>query len=253
MSKSGLPVNWPDLSVSKTAPRTLLRLRGLPACPRRPSPHRQLAGASGVGLRRRPAGLAGRRPPLLRLPRLEGCPPATETAGTRGGGISARSHRRASRLARGVTSGPLTSHAPAASGSPPQSTLQPGAGDPVASRLTTYSPTPFGWGNGEQAVKCPESFLGGVLNYVGGPCTAFFPYKVGRPLRPVLHFKRTWSKFAQFHVTVHSLPPSRPHPGSSRVSTVRLVGASPVLGLGRRTRAQRRRASRGAGVANWRV
>jgi hypothetical protein len=39
--------------------------------PRRPSPHRQLAGAPG-GPRRRPAGLAGRLPPPLRPPRLEG-------------------------------------------------------------------------------------------------------------------------------------------------------------------------------------
>ena len=79
----------------------------------------------------------------------------------------------------------------------------------------TYSPTPFGWGNGEQALKCTKTFPGGALNYASGPCTTFFPYKVGRPLRPVTHFKRTWSKFAHFHVTAHSIPQFRPHRGRS--------------------------------------
>ena len=79
----------------------------------------------------------------------------------------------------------------------------------------TYSPTPFGWGNGEQALKCTKRFPGGALNYVSGPCTIFFPYKVGRPLRPVTHFKRTWSKSAHFHVTAHSIPRCRPHRGRS--------------------------------------
>jgi hypothetical protein len=79
----------------------------------------------------------------------------------------------------------------------------------------TYSPTPFGWGNGEQALKSPENFPGGALNYVSGPCTIFFPYKVGHLLRPVTHFKRTWSKFTHFHVTTHSIPQFRPHHGCS--------------------------------------
>jgi hypothetical protein len=79
----------------------------------------------------------------------------------------------------------------------------------------TYSPTPFGWGNGEQALKSPENFPGGALNYVSGPCTIFFPYKVGHLLRPVTHFKRTWSKFTHSHVTTHSIPRFRPHHGCS--------------------------------------
>jgi len=74
----------------------------------------------------------------------------------------------------------------------------------------TYSPTPFGWGNGEQALKSPKDFPGGALNYVSGPCTIFFPYKVGHLLRPVTPFKRTWSKFPHFHVTTHSTPQPRP-------------------------------------------
>ena len=79
----------------------------------------------------------------------------------------------------------------------------------------TYSPTPFGWGTGEQALKSPENFPGGALNYVSGPCTIFFPYKVGHLLRPVTHFKRTWSKFTHSHVTTHSIPQFRPHHGCS--------------------------------------
>jgi hypothetical protein len=54
----------------------------------------------------------------------------------------------------------------------------------VASRLTIYSPTPVGWGNAEQALKCPEKFRGGALNYVSGPCTIFSPYQVGHPFGP---------------------------------------------------------------------
>jgi hypothetical protein len=179
--------------------------------PRRPSPHRQLAGAPGalaaapqgwLAGSHRPSGHRGSRV-ARRAPRPR--PPA------RGEGTPARSHRRASRLARGVTSGLPTSHAPAASGPPPQSALQPGAVGPVASRLTIYSPTPFGWGNGEQALKSPEDFPGGAPNYVSGLCATFFPYKVGHLLRPVTHFKRTWSKFAHFHVTAYSIPQFRPH------------------------------------------
>lgn len=74
----------------------------------------------------------------------------------------------------------------------------------------TYSPTPFGWGNGEQALKSPEDFPGGALNYVSGLCATFFPYKVGHLLRPVTHFKRTWSKFTHFHVAAYSIPQFRP-------------------------------------------
>ncbi|OKP02082.1 hypothetical protein PENSUB_7189 [Penicillium subrubescens] len=84
----------------------------------------------------RPSGRRG-----LRVVRRAPRPPA------QGERTPARFHRRASRLAHGVTSGLPTSRAPAASGPPPQSTLQPGAVGPVASRLTIYSPTPFGWGN----------------------------------------------------------------------------------------------------------
>jgi hypothetical protein len=183
--------------------------------PRRPSPHRQLAGAPGalaaapqgwLAGSHRPSGHRGSRV-ARRAPRPR--PPA------RGEGTPARSHRRASRLARGVTSGLPTSHAPAASGPPPQLALQPGAVGPVASRLTIYSPTPFGWGNGEQALKSPEDFPGGALNYVSGLCATFFPYKVGHLLRPVTHFKRTWSKFAHFHVAAYSIPQFRPHRGRS--------------------------------------
>jgi hypothetical protein len=150
--------------------------------PRRPSPHRQLAGAPGA---------SGASPP----PRRAGWPASHRPSGRRGSrvvrraprppaqgeGTPARFHRRASRLARGVTSGLPTSHAPAASGPPPQSTLQPGAVGPVASRLTIYSPTPIGWGNGEQALKCPKDFPGGALNYVSGPCRFFFPIQSGPP------------------------------------------------------------------------
>jgi hypothetical protein len=60
-----------------------------------------------------------------------GGPPA------RGQGTTpARGRRRASRLARGVTSGPPTAHAPAAPGPPPRSTPQPGAAGLVA--VTSY-------------------------------------------------------------------------------------------------------------------
>jgi hypothetical protein len=57
----------------------------------------------------------------------------------------------------------------------------------------------------------PKSFPGGALNYVSGPCRFFVPYKVGHLLSPETHFKRTWSKFAHFHVTWPPIPQPRPH------------------------------------------
>ena len=97
------------------------------ARPPRPSLHRQLAGALGglaaapqdwLAGSHRPSGRRGSRV-ARRAPRPT--PPA------RGEGTPARSHRRASRLARGVTSGLPTSHVPAASGPPPRS-VDPPAG-----------------------------------------------------------------------------------------------------------------------------
>ena len=163
------------------------------------------------GPRRRPAGLAGRLPTA---------PPA---AAARGSSAAHRDRRHKGRGPQHAStvgppawpvaspSGPPASHAPAASGPPPQSTLQPGAVGPVASRLTIYSPTPVGWGNGEQALMCPKRVPGGALNYVSGPCRVFVPYKVGRLLSPETQFKRTWSRFAQFHVTWPPIPQPRPH------------------------------------------
>jgi hypothetical protein len=148
--------------------------------PRRPPLNRQLAGC--------PSGLADRHPTAPPPPRLEGrC--RTPSTPPRGEGTPARSRHRASRLARAVTSDRPIAPSPAAYGAPPQSTSQPGAAGPVASRLTIYSPTPVGWGNGQQALKSPKNLPGDTLNYVTDPCTIVFPYKVGHPLSPVTQFK----------------------------------------------------------------
>ena len=71
----------------------------------------------------------------------------------------------------------------------------------MASRLSIYSPTPLGWENGGQPLKCTESFPGDPLNYASGPCMIFSPYKVGHPFSPEVYIERTWSKYGPFHVT----------------------------------------------------
>lgn len=113
-------------------------------------------------------------------------------------GTPGRSRRRAFRLARGITPGHPTARSPATPGPPPQSTSQPGAAGPVASRLTIYSPPPFGWGNARQALKCTKTFPGALLNYVSGPCTGFFPYKVGHLFGPETPFKGLGGNSADF-------------------------------------------------------
>jgi hypothetical protein len=142
----------------------------------------------GRGLAARPSGLAARHPPLHRRPGWRAAA-AHRARRDEGKGTPARSRHRASRLARAVTSDRPIAPSPAAHGAPPQSTSQPGAAGPVASRLTIYSPTPIGWGNGQQALKCTKDFPGDAVNYVRGPCTIFFPYKVGHPVSPVTQFK----------------------------------------------------------------
>jgi hypothetical protein len=182
------------------APRNTSPSTGEPSRPRRrapllsslrphPPPNRQLAGCPpGRGLAPHPSGLADRHPTAPPPPRLEGrC--RTPSTPPRGEGTPARSRHRASRLARAVTSDRPIAPSPAAHDAPPQSTSQPGAAGPVASRLTIYSPTPVGGGNGQQALKSPKSFPGDALNYVSDPCTIFFPYKVGHPVSPVTQFK----------------------------------------------------------------
>ena len=168
-----------------------------------------------------PPGPRGpRRRPVGRTSRLPTAPPAAAARGSSAAHreIAGPRARDASTLppwglplGPGVTSSFPTSPAPTASGPPPQSTLQPGALGPMTSCLTIYSPTSLGWGNGEQALKCPKNFPGGALNYVSGACTIFFPYKVGHLFGPETQFKRTWSKFDHFHVTTHSIRQRRPH------------------------------------------
>ncbi|KAJ5465358.1 hypothetical protein N7458_001044 [Penicillium daleae] len=154
---------------------------------RRPSP--------STGERRRPSVWAG-----WPAPTTPTAAAAERTAAARRGhrherrGTPGRSRRRAFRLARGITPGHPTPRSPATPGPPPQSTSQPGAAGPVASRLTIYSPTPFGWGNAQQALKCTEIFPGALLNY------------------------GTWWKFGRFHVTT-------PQPGPWPWPCVRPQGA----------------------------
>jgi hypothetical protein len=188
-STQHLAVDWRALPPTPTGTPPLLPAPPSARRPRRPPPNRQLAGCPrGRGLAARPSGLADRHPTAPPPPRLEGrC--RTPSTPPRGEGTPARSRHRASRLARAVTSDRPIAPSPAAHDAPPQSTSQPGAAGPVASRLTIYSPTPVGGGNGQQALKSPKSFPGDALNYVSDPCTMFFPYKVGHPVSPVTQFK----------------------------------------------------------------
>jgi hypothetical protein len=179
-------------------PRVYRRLASLPGravvvrlLPPRPSP--------STGERRRPSVWAGWPAPTTPPPpRLGGPQPRAEATGTSEGGRQDASRRRAFRLARGITPGHPTPRSPATPGPPPQSTSQPGAAGPVASRLTIYSPTPFGWGNAQQASKCTESFPGALLNYVSGPCTGFCPYKVGHLFGPETPFRGLGGNSADF-------------------------------------------------------
>ncbi|KAI2785604.1 hypothetical protein POX_u09935 [Penicillium oxalicum] len=117
-------------------------------------------------------------------------------------GDASRGHRHgitagAFRLAQSVPPGclpPGPTALPAVRDPPSWPTFQPGAAGPVASRLSTYSPTPFGGQKCQQALICTKVAGRDILHYGGGPSTAFFPYKVGHPPGPVTHFKRTWSK-----------------------------------------------------------
>jgi hypothetical protein len=151
--------------------------------------------------RRRPSGLADRLPPVPPPPRLEDGghaprPPA------RGEKAPTRYHRRASRLARGVTSGDLPAHSPAAPGSPPQITPQPDAAGPVASRLTTYSPTPFGRGFCQHAFKCPKkvSWGGPQLWKWSVQDFSFSHTKWATPLVPEWPVRGLGSKLANWRI-----------------------------------------------------
>ena len=151
----------------------------------------------------RPSGLPDRRRRPAAAP-AGGLPPLH-------GGRARRRRRRGNPRTRPPSDLPLgpgrhacLSHGPparyAAPDPPPQSTLQPGTAGPVASRLSMYSPTPLGWENGGQPLECIKNFPGDPLNYVSGPCTIFFPYKVGHRFGPEVDIERTWSKFGPFHV-----------------------------------------------------
>jgi len=105
----------------------------------------------------------------------------------------------------------------------------------------TYSPTPLGRENGGQPLKCTESFPGDPLNYVSGPCTIFFPYKVGHRFGPEGYIERTWSEFGPFHVTC---PPT--HCPPRQHARLAIAPASPVCPRGGpSTAGGRRRAQEG--------
>jgi len=103
----------------------------------------------------------------------------------------------------------------------------------------TYSPTPLGRENGGQPLKCTKRFPGDPLNYVSGPCTIFFPYKVGHRFGPEVDIERTWSKFGLFHVTC---PPT--HCPPRQRARLAIAPASPVCPPGA---FDGRRAQAGAG------
>ena len=205
---------WPPRPRDRLASQGSARGHAPPSSPPAPErpihlhPHRQLA--SGHAPQAPPVWAARRAPPPDRRPRLEG---------GRHGGRERRRERRGNPRTRppsGLPLGPgrhaCWSHCPparhAAPGPPPQSTFQPGTAGPVASRLSIYSPTPLGWENGGQSLRCTEDFPGDPLNYVSGPCTIFSPYKVGRLFGPEVYIERTWSKFGPF--TWSDLGVSRP-------------------------------------------
>jgi hypothetical protein len=127
----------------------------------------------------------------------------------------------------------------------------------VASRLTIYSPTPVGWGNAEQALKCPEKFRGGALNYspgkAGGPprtgqiwvcrkmayreLVRFGCVEKGRPARhpanwpgsgsrPPRPAERTGGRQRHRNPPAHPLP--RPSPSPSTGERPRRRDAGPV-------------------------
>src|SRR6478735_792935 len=102
----------PSTGESRRPPHATLSPPGH-APSRPPAPQGWLAGTH------RPSGRRGSRV-ARRAPR----PPA------RGEGTPARVHRRASRLARGVTSGLPASHAPAAAIDPPAGRRRPGGFSP---------------------------------------------------------------------------------------------------------------------------
>ena len=255
MPPSGL---WPP------RPRSRLASQGSAGghAPRRRSPA-ALAPPPATGQRPRPrrtahpgcpTGTAARPPP-----RLEGC---------RHGARARRRERRGNPRTRPPSGLPLSpgrhaclSHCPparyAAPDPPPQSTPQPGTAGPVASRLSIYSPAPLGRENGGQPLKCTKRFPGDPLNYVSGPCTIFFPYKVGHLLGPEVYIERTWSKFGPFHVTLppNPLPTPPARPPRHRPCAPRLPSGGPGRPVGA---GGRRRAQAGAGrppgpapTANW--
>ena len=175
-----------------------------PLAPTTPPPTRATGQPAGCHLPfTRPSGQAGERRP-------SGAPaPPRPVRGTTVGhalghrwGMPAGGHRHgitagAFRLAQSVPPGclpPGPTALPAVRDPPSWPTFQPGAAGPVASRLSTYSPTPFGGQKCQQALICTKVAGRDILHYGGGPSTAFFPYKVGHPPGPVTQFKGTWSK-----------------------------------------------------------
>ena len=186
------------------APTTISISIPPPLAPTTPPPTRATGQPAGCHLPfTRPSGQAGERRP-------SGAPaPPRPVRGTTVGhalghrwGMPAGGHRHgitagAFRLAQSVPPGclpPGPTALPAVRDPPSWPTFQPGAAGPVASRLSTYSPTPFGGQKCQQALICTKVAGRDILHYGGGPSTAFFPYKVGHPPGPVTHFKRTWSK-----------------------------------------------------------
>ena len=183
-----------------TAPRRPIRPRARHSPAALPPP-------PATGQRPRPPGTAH-----LGCPTGTTAPPPPRLEGYRHGGRERRHERRGNPRTRPPSGRPLgpgrhacLSHCPparyAAPGPPPQSTPRPGTAGPVASRLSIYSPTPLGGGNGGHPVKCTKSCPGGPLNHVGGPCTTFYPYKVGHRFGPKVYLERTWSPFGPSHAT----------------------------------------------------
>jgi hypothetical protein len=170
-----------------------------PGAPSTPTP-------PATGQRPRPPGTA-----RLGCPTGTAAPPPPRLEGCRHGGRERRRERRGNPRTwppSGLPLGPgrhaCWSHCPparhAAPDPPPQSTFQPGTAGPVASRLSIYSPTPLGWENGGQPLKCTEDFPGDPVNYVSGPCTIFSPYEVGRLFGPEVCIERTWSKIRPIYL-----------------------------------------------------
>ncbi|KAI2785621.1 hypothetical protein POX_u09917 [Penicillium oxalicum] len=185
------------------APTTISISIPPPLAPTTPPPTRATGQPAGCHLPfTRPSGQAGERRP-------SGAPaPPRPVRGTTVGhalghrwGMPAGGHRHgitagAFRLAQSVPPGclpPGPTALPAVRDPPSWPTFQPGAAGPVASRLSTYSPTPFGGQKCQQALICTKVAGRDILHYGGADLV-----KIVREVNwrvhssPSVHCPREW-------------------------------------------------------------